>query len=135
MQITRRKDLPSFSPGKGNPIITPFVGDADTNVAMFELYIPRGVTAPPHTHAGSTLALHIVSGTITVLDGDTRHRLAPGHSVLVAADEKIGLENKNDEPVRIIAAVGPGTFLGNVRSLPEVDKKDRPNISYGSWID
>lgn len=85
-----------------------FDGKTTTGVHVHVWELPPGATEGRHTHRGDDPrdnweeVYYVVSGHGVATFDDGEVRLAPGDALLVPVDVDHGLENRGDEPLRIV---------------------------------
>lgn len=83
----------------------------DTNHA-FEMYErevpPQTIGADPHYHETTDETFYVVSGTPTILCGETRKQYGPGSIVVVPRNIVHGYWNESDEPIKLLITFCPG---------------------------
>lgn len=66
-----------------------------------------GAKLPAHEHADSTNVFHVISGTVTVVQGDTTEAVAAPGVVLHERGVEHGARNETDEAVVFTASLCP----------------------------
>jgi quercetin dioxygenase-like cupin family protein len=98
-------DLPSLDPADGEVRTAELVVTDDVLVKAFAL--GPGATLEPHEHGDSTNVFHVLSGEVTVLQGDEEERVAAPGVVLHERGVAHGARNDGDDVVVFTASLCP----------------------------
>ena len=104
------REYPSIHEGVGTIRVTSFFdAQATTGVHVHVWELPAGATEGRHTHTAEDPRdsweelYYVLSGQgVATFDDGEEVALAPGDSLLVPVDVDHGLENRGDEPLRIV---------------------------------
>jgi quercetin dioxygenase-like cupin family protein len=96
---------PDLEPGEGEVVSEELVVDDDVLVKAFA--IGPGGELSTHVHEGETNVFHVLSGTVTVLQGDEEEEVSAPGVVLHEKGVPHGARNDTDEVVVFTASLCP----------------------------
>jgi quercetin dioxygenase-like cupin family protein len=80
--------------------------------ALWEVTVPPGAGAPPHTHEGEDEAFYILDGALEfALEGEAPRRFGAGSFVFGARGRRHSFRNREAAPARALVLVAPGAGL------------------------
>jgi mannose-6-phosphate isomerase-like protein (cupin superfamily) len=107
------------APGEGEPVGVPFhpvdlILSEDENadgLTVYEFRVPpRSAGAPPHIHTHEDELFFVVSGDLTLLNGDETVVAGPGTIAALTRNNLHGFWNAGDEEVVMWVVATPGNF-------------------------
>ena len=82
------------------------------HLAAVRVTIPPGAAMPRHSHGESEALLVPLAGELLLVGiGGRVERLAAGTLAVVAAHERISVENPSLKPARVLVCFAPATFV------------------------
>lgn len=105
------------------PVARVVVGaEAGLRSGLVEVVIPPGGAMPEHDHGSSEVLVTVLGGQArltTVADGAATE-LRNGSVVAIPVGERVTVENRGDDEVRMLVAVTPPSFAEVLAGWPEV---------------
>lgn len=117
-QAVRRK---AFANG---PVARVVVGaDAGLRSGLVEVVIPPGGAMPEHDHGSSEVLLVVTGGhaQLTPVGEGAPAELSTGSVVSIPIGERVSVENRGDDDVRMLVSVTPPSFAEALAGWPEAD--------------
>jgi quercetin dioxygenase-like cupin family protein len=105
MTLDRYPDAAALTPEEGEVQTAELVVTDDVLVKAFAL--GPGATLDPHEHGDSTNVFHVLSGTVTVLQGEEEERVEAPGVVLHERGVEHGARNDTEDVVRFTASLCP----------------------------
>jgi quercetin dioxygenase-like cupin family protein len=92
-------------------LIEPATSDAE-RFGVLRVTVPAGATIPPHDHGACEALLIPVSGDLLLVGSGGRvERLQTGRLAVVAAHERVSVQNAGSEPAVMLACFSPPEFV------------------------
>jgi quercetin dioxygenase-like cupin family protein len=89
--------------------------------SLWEITVPPGAGAPPHTHRDEDEAFYVLDGELEfVLEGEAPRRFGAGSMIFGARGRRHAFRNPGAEPARALVLVTPGAGLD--RMFVELDR-------------
>lgn len=106
-------------PGEGEPVGVPFhpvfelvsEDDTDSRASFYEFRVPaRSAGAPPHTHTHEDEFFYVVSGEVSLMNGNEVVTAGPGAFAALTRGHLHAFWNASDEEVVLVMATVGGKF-------------------------
>lgn len=96
-------------------------GHGGEQIAAVRVTIPPGASMPRHDHGESDALLVPLSGELLLTGGDGHvERLGNGTLTVLAAGERVSVENTTAEPASMLVCFAPPTFVEALGKAPAV---------------
>ncbi|MGH2836353.1 MAG: cupin domain-containing protein [Solirubrobacteraceae bacterium] len=106
------------------PVARVVVGaEAGLRSGLVEVVIPAGAAMPEHDHGSSEVMLVVLGGEarLTTVATGVVTKLASGSVVAIPIGERVAVENRGDEDLRMLVSVTPPSFAEVLAGWPEAD--------------
>lgn len=107
------------------PIARVLVGaEAGLRSGLVEVVIPPGGAMPEHDHGSSEVLVVVLGGQarMTTVEDGMATQLQSGSVVAIPIGERVTVENRGDEDVRMLVAVTPPSFAEVLAAWPELEQ-------------
>ena len=121
-EVDKRVRRKAFANG---PIARVVVGaEAGLRSGLVEVVIPPGGAMPEHDHGSSEVLVMVVGGQarMTTVEDGTATELCNGSVVAIPVGERVTVENRGDDDVRMLVAVTPPSFAEVLAAWPELEQ-------------
>ncbi|NNU17471.1 cupin domain-containing protein [Parvularcula sp. ZS-1/3] len=107
------------APGEGEPVAVPFhpvfqligKGETESNATFYEFRVPpKTAGAPPHTHTKEDEFFYVLSGGVSLMNGDEITVAGPGTLAALTRGHLHAFWNAGDEEVVMLMATVGGEF-------------------------
>lgn len=94
-------------------------GHGGEQIAAVRVTIPPGASMPRHDHGESDALLVPLAGELLLTGADGQvERLASGTLTVVAAGERVSVENRTAQPASMLVCFAPPTFVAGLGATP-----------------
>ncbi len=108
----------SLGPATIDVLVEPRASGSE-QVAVVRVAVPPGARMPPHDHGESAAVLLPASGALQLIDAAGRDEcLRPGTLAVVAAHERVSVENVGEQPATMLVCFAPATFVDALDGAP-----------------
>lgn len=134
MTLSRRVDQRRI--GLGSSVIT-VVASPDQTGGRYSLYLiempPRGDGAAPHLHHRFTESFTVLTGTVTLHDGETWSGASAGDHLVVPERVVHGFRNDTDAPATLLMMSTPGARREDYFDELAAIVQERRELSPEQW--
>lgn len=107
------------------PIARVVVGaEAGLRSGLVEVVIPPGGAMPEHDHGSSEVLVVVLGGQarLTTVENGLVTELHDGSVVAIPIGERVTVENRGEDDVRMLVAVTPPSFADVLAAWPELER-------------
>ncbi|AOT10455.1 cupin domain-containing protein [Pseudoalteromonas luteoviolacea] len=88
--------------------------------SLIESIIKPGQGGPFHTHTNEQESFLVISGTLTIFDGDNQYKATPGTFIFCPINSLRGFRNETNEQVKVLILYTPSGIEKMIRMEGEV---------------
>jgi quercetin dioxygenase-like cupin family protein len=85
-----------------------FPGEVDGKYCLVEALVPKGLGAPPNSHAGETEGFYVIDGEIDMMIDGSPRRCGAGSFVKIPDGAVHAFAGASERPARILIVNAPG---------------------------